>query len=233
MHARINIAIDGHSSCGKSTLAKKLAKELKYVYVDSGAMYRAVTLYCIQNGIIKDVDVFNEDAVIDSLNSINISFNYNKVAGDSDTYLNGVRVEDQIRELVISRNVSAVSKIRKVRERLVHFQQKLGKNKGVVMDGRDIGTVVFPDAKLKIFMTADVDIRAQRRYAELTGKGHSITLKEIKENLVSRDFQDSTRIENPLRKAEDAVELDSSYLTREQQLIQVKSWAVDRIENEK
>lgn len=229
MHDRINIAIDGHSSCGKSTLAKKLAKELKYVYVDSGAMYRAVTLYCIQNGIINDAYAFNEDAVIESLSSINISFNYNKVAGDSDTYLNGIRVEDQIRELVVSRNVSAVSKIRKVRERLVHFQQKLGKNKGVVMDGRDIGTVVFPDARLKIFMTADVDIRAQRRFEELSGKGHSITLEEIKENLISRDFQDSTRIENPLRKAEDAIELDNSYLTREQQLIQVKSWAVDRI----
>lgn len=229
MHAKINIAIDGHSSCGKSTLAKKLAKELKYVYVDSGAMYRAVTLYCIQNGIIRENSSFDEKDVVGSLDFINVSFNYSKTVGDSDTYLNGKRVEDQIRNLIVSQNVSAISKIKKVRERLIDFQQKLGKDKGVVMDGRDIGTVVFPDAKLKIFMTADIDIRAERRFLELMGKGYSLTMEDVKENLMSRDFHDSTRLENPLRKADDAIELNNSFLSREEQLMQVKAWAVERI----
>ena len=184
MGDKINIAIDGYSSCGKSTLAKNLARELKYVYVDSGAMYRAVTLYCLRNGIIDEYNSLNVSGLLEALNEINVSFNYNRTSGRSDTYLNGERVEDDIREMRVSESVSAVSKVEEVRNVLVQFQQQLGKNKGVVMDGRDIGTVVFPDAKLKIFMTADIDIRVQRRYEELLSKGQSISIEAVKENLI-------------------------------------------------
>jgi len=228
MREKINIAIDGYSSCGKSTLARNLAKELKYVYVDSGAMYRAVTLYCLQNGIIAEDGSVNISELIGALRRINVSFNHNRTLGKSDTYLNGERVEDEIRSLRISQNVSEVSKVKEVREVLVKFQQKLGKKKGVVMDGRDIGTVVFPDATLKIFMTADLDIRVQRRYEELIAKGHSLNLLEVKENLVSRDQKDTSRKENPLKKASDAIVLDNTFLSKEQQLEQVKAWVEDR-----
>ena len=229
MGDKINIAIDGYSSCGKSTLAKNLARELKYVYVDSGAMYRAVTLYCLRNGFIDEHNGLNVSGLLDALNEINVSFNYNRTSGQSDTYLNGERVEDDIREMRVSESVSAVSKVEEVRNVLVQFQQQLGKNKGVVMDGRDIGTVVFPDAKLKIFMTADIDIRAQRRYEELLSKGQSISIKAVKENLISRDRQDTSRKHNPLVKADDAIVLDNSFLTKQQQLEQVKAWVHDRL----
>ena len=229
MGDKINIAIDGYSSCGKSTLAKNLARELKYVYVDSGAMYRAVTLYCLRNGFIDEHNGLNVSGLLDALNEINVSFNYNRTSGQSDTYLNGERVEDDIREMRVSESVSAVSKVEEVRNVLVQFQQQLGKNKGVVMDGRDIGTVVFPDAKLKIFMTADIDIRAQRRYEELLSKGQSISIKAVKENLISRDRQDTSRKHNPLVKADDAIILDNSFLTKQQQLEQVKAWVHDRL----
>ena len=229
MGDKINIAIDGYSSCGKSTLAKNLARELKYVYVDSGAMYRAVTLYCLRNGFIDEHNSLNVSGLLGALNEINVSFNYNRTSGQSDTYLNGERVEDDIREMRVSESVSAVSKLEEVRNVLVQFQQQLGKNKGVVMDGRDIGTVVFPDAKLKIFMTADIDIRAQRRYEELLSKGQSISIKAVKENLISRDRQDTSRKHNPLVKADDAIVLDNSFLTKQQQLEQVKAWVHDRL----
>ena len=229
MGDKINIAIDGYSSCGKSTLAKNLARELKYVYVDSGAMYRAVTLYCLRNGFIDEHNSLNVSGLLGALNEINVSFNYNRTSGQSDTYLNGERVEDDIREMRVSESVSAVSKVEEVRNVLVQFQQQLGKNKGVVMDGRDIGTVVFPDAKLKIFMTADIDIRAQRRYEELLSKGQSISIEAVKENLISRDRQDTSRKHNPLVKADDAIVLDNSFLTKQQQLEQVKAWVHDRL----
>ena len=229
MGDKINIAIDGYSSCGKSTLAKNLARELKYVYVDSGAMYRAVTLYCLRNGFIDEHNRLNVSGLLGALNEINVSFNYNRTSGQSDTYLNGERVEDDIREMRVSESVSAVSKLEEVRNVLVQFQQQLGKNKGVVMDGRDIGTVVFPDAKLKIFMTADIDIRAQRRYEELLSKGQSINIEAVKENLISRDRQDTSRKHNPLVKADDAIVLDNSFLTKQQQLEQVKAWVHDRL----
>ena len=229
MGDKINIAIDGYSSCGKSTLAKNLARELKYVYVDSGAMYRAVTLYCLRNGFIDEHNGLNVSGLLGALNEINVSFNYNRTSGQSDTYLNGERVEDDIREMRVSESVSAVSKLEEVRNVLVQFQQQLGKNKGVVMDGRDIGTVVFPDAKLKIFMTADIDIRAQRRYEELLSKGQSINIEAVKENLISRDRQDPSRKHNPLVKADDAIVLDNSFLTKQQQLEQVKAWVHDRL----
>ena len=229
MGDKINIAIDGYSSCGKSTLAKNLARELKYVYVDSGAMYRAVTLYCLRNGFIDEHNSLNVSGLLDALNEINVSFNYNRTSGQSDTYLNGERVEDDIREMRVSESVSAVSKVEEVRNVLVQFQQQLGKNKGVVMDGRDIGTVVFPNAKLKIFMTADIDIRAQRRYEELLSKGQSISIEAVKENLISRDRQDTSRKHNPLVMADDAIVLDNSFLTKQQQLEQVKAWVHDRL----
>ncbi len=229
MRGKINIAIDGYSSCGKSTLARNLAKELKYVYVDSGAMYRAVTLYCLRNGIIAEDGSLHVTELIDALRRINVSFNYNRTLGRSDTYLNGERVEDEIRSLRISQNVSEVSKVKEVREVLVKFQQQLGKNKGVVMDGRDIGTVVFPDAALKIFMTADLDVRVQRRYEELLAKGHSLDLLEVKENLESRDQKDTSRKENPLKQASDAIVLDNTFLSKQQQLEQVKAWVEGRI----
>jgi len=229
MRSKINIAIDGYSSCGKSTLARNLAKELKYVYVDSGAMYRAVTLYCLRNGIIVEDGSIKVSELVDALRRINVSFNYNRTLGKSDTYLNGERVEDEIRSLLISQNVSEVSKVKEVREVLVKFQQQLGKKKGVVMDGRDIGTVVFPDAALKIFMTANLDVRVQRRYEELLAKGHSLNLLEVKENLVSRDQKDTSRKENPLKQASDAIVLDNTFLSKQQQLEQVKAWVEDRI----
>lgn len=228
MAGKINIAIDGYSSCGKSTLAKALAKDLKYIYVDSGAMYRAVTLYCLRNDIIQEDQSFDKNEVIEALKRVNISFNYNRTVGKSDTYLNGESVEDEIRTLEVSRNVSAISKVKEVREKLATFQRKLGKKKGVVMDGRDIGTVVFPDAELKIFMIADLDVRVQRRFDELTNKGHVLTLEEVRENLLSRDHHDSTRKENPLRQADDAIVLDNTNLTHEQQLVQARSWVDQR-----
>jgi len=215
---KIIIALDGHSACGKSTLAKFLAKELSYVYIDSGAMYRAVTLYCLENDILSDDGAYDKDEVVNALKNINISFNYNRTTGKSDTYLNGLRVEETIREMRVSNHVSAISKIKEVREKLVEFQQKLGKNKGIVMDGRDIGTVVFPDAELKLWITASIDVRAARRYKEYLEGGHNVSLEEVIENVKSRDFNDSNRKESPLVRAEDAIEIDNSHLSKEETL---------------
>ena len=213
---KIVIALDGHSACGKSTLAKFLARELSYVYIDSGAMYRAVTLYCLNNGIInKDEEIKNQN-VVKSLNRINISFNYNRTSGKSDTFLNGLRVEEEIREMRVSNLVSAISKIKEVREKLVEFQQNLGKNKGIVMDGRDIGTVVFPEAELKLWITANIDVRAARRYKEYLEGGHEVSLEDVIENVKSRDFNDSNRKESPLVRAADAVEIDNSFLSKQE-----------------
>ncbi|WP_205600286.1 MULTISPECIES: (d)CMP kinase [Sphingobacterium] len=206
------IAIDGFSSCGKSTIAKALAKKLNFVFVDSGAMYRAVTLYFLRNTI----DYTDHDAVVSALEDIHIDFvpNTDKV----QIFLNNEDVSEDIRKMEISDNVSEVSAIKEVRQAMVSQQQKLGQKRNIVMDGRDIGTTVFPDADLKIFMTADPNVRAERRYAELTAKGEQVTMEEVKANLAHRDHIDSTRTESPLRQAEDAVVLDNSDLNQSQQL---------------
>jgi cytidylate kinase len=223
---KITIAIDGYSSCGKSTLAKALAAKLGYSYVDSGAMYRAVTLYCLRHGIIKDA-LFMKEEVVKALAHIKLSFVYNSSSKASDTYLNGENVEKEIRQMDVSRNVSHISVLRDVREMMAAIQRDIGKDKGVVMDGRDIGTNIFPDAELKIFMTADTEIRTQRRVDELTSKGNHVTFDEVKKNLLSRDYEDSHRLENPLRKAADAIVLDNSDITREEQLEFVLKLAAD------
>ncbi len=216
---KIIIAIDGHSACGKSTLAKALAKELKYIYIDSGAMYRAVTLYALNNDWIldegKEVD---REALIESLENINVSFNYNSTTGKSDTYMNGVNIESEIRTMPVARAVSAVSKIKEVRVKLVEFQQSLGKHKGIVMDGRDIGTVVFPNAELKLWITANMDVRTARRYKELIEMGSQITVEEVRQNIETRDYEDSHRAESPLKRADDAIDINNSYLSKEETL---------------
>lgn len=216
MH-QVTIAIDGFSSCGKSTLAKEIAKKLNYVYVDSGAMYRAVTLYLMNKGILKDGH-FIKEQVLNALDAIEISFEFNPKEQKSETYLNGENVEKTIRTLSIAKHVSAVSAIPEVRKKLVAIQQEFGKDGGVVMDGRDIGTVVFPNADVKLFLTASKDVRAQRRYDELTQRGDKITFEAVKSNIEKRDHIDSTREVSPLRKADDAIEIDNSELTREEQL---------------
>jgi cytidylate kinase len=225
---KINIALDGFSSCGKSTLAKALANKLEYTYIDSGAMYRAVTLYFLRKGIIDGDDV-QEDKIDEALSELWIDFFYNPETGKSETLLNEENVENEIREMEVSRNVSRVALIKKVRTRLIGIQQIQGQAKGVVMDGRDIGTNVFPDAELKIFMTADTDVRAQRRFEELTKKGASVTLEEIKANLADRDHQDTTRAENPLLQAEDAYVIDNTNLTQEQQFEMALGWSMEII----
>lgn len=220
---KINIAIDGYSSCGKSTLAKQLAKKLHYVHVDSGAMYRAVTLYAMRNGWVEDGKLLIAE-LIAALDEIDISFTYNHTTSQSETYLNGELVEEEIRSMAVSKVVSPVSQIKEVRQKLIVFQQRLAKNKGVVMDGRDIGTNVLPDAELKIFMTASLEVRANRRFKELREKGVEITLSQVEANLADRDHQDTTRAENPLCKAVDAVVLDNSELTAEEQFQLVLDW---------
>ncbi len=220
---KIIIAIDGHSSCGKSTLAKELAKELDYVYVDSGAMYRAVSLYFDEHQISLD----SSEMVAEALKNISISFS--NVKGINTTFLNGQNVEKEIRSLRISDMVSDVAAISAVRSKLVDEQQKMGKNKGIVMDGRDIGSVVFPQAELKLFVTADVKIRGIRRYEELLEKGFNVSLEEILNNLNKRDHIDSTRDDSPLIQADDAVLLDNSHLTKREQLQKVKDWALELI----
>tara|TARA_Y200000002_G_scaffold106949_1_gene87392 strand:+ start:1967 stop:2644 length:678 start_codon:yes stop_codon:yes gene_type:complete len=209
---KINIAIDGHSSCGKSTLAKQLSKHYAYIYVDTGAMYRAVCLYALKNDIMKD-GIIDEAALIDSLDNINVSFNYNDERSISETFLNGVNVENEIRSLWISENVSKISKLKEVRQKMVSIQQAIGENKGVVMDGRDIGSVVFPNAELKLFITASVEERARRRSLELK----DASLEDIKKNLQSRDYDDSTREENPLVIMDDAIQIDNTNLSIEEQ----------------
>jgi len=220
MTKNIVVAIDGYSSCGKSTLAKAIAKKLHFVYVDSGAMYRAVTLYFLRN----KTDFNNHDLIIDALQHIDLNFHSRDY--QSHILLNGEEVSEEIRKMPVSENVSRVSAIREVRQAMVKQQQKMGKSKNMVMDGRDIGTVVFPDAHIKLFMTADPKIRAERRFKELAAKGETVSLEEIFENIAHRDFQDTTREESPLMRADDAIILDNTRLTEEEQL----QFALDRIE---
>ena len=224
---KITIAIDGHSSCGKSTMAKDLARELGYVYIDTGAMYRACTLYAIEanlfNGQEIDVEAFHSQ-----MSNINITFKFNASTGRPDTYLNGVRVEDRIRTMEVSSKVSIVAAIDFVRSALVRQQQHMGQGGGVILDGRDIGTTVFPDAELKIFVTASAEVRAKRRYDELMAKGEKCNLEEILQNVLERDHIDSTRAVSPLRKADDAIVLDNSEMTIPEQ----KAWLIAKV-NEK
>ena len=216
--SKIIVAIDGYSSCGKSTIAKALASKLGYVYVDSGAMYRAVTLYCIKKKIIDKNGEFDPEKVISALEKIKISFKYNPSSKVSDTYLNRKNVEQEIRGMQVSKFVSQISAIKEIRHHVSKIQREFGKEKGIVMDGRDIGTNVFPEAEMKIFMTADPDVRVQRRVDEYTSKGNKVTFEEVKLNLLTRDYDDTHRKESPLSKAKDAIVLDNTDLSREQQL---------------
>ncbi|MFT5765263.1 MAG: cytidylate kinase [Saprospiraceae bacterium] len=220
---RITIAIDGHSSCGKSTLAKALSKSLGYIYVDSGAMYRAVTLYFLQN----KVDINDEEAIGLALEEIQVSFK--NIAGQNTTFLNSVNVEDQIRSMEVSNFVSPVAALSTVRRKVVKQQREMGSEKGIVMDGRDIGTVVFKNAELKIFLTASPEIRTQRRYNELIAKGQPVSLELVRANLTKRDHIDSTRADSPLKKAEDAVVIDNSNLTEQEQMEKTLSLAKEQI----
>ena len=223
---KIIITIDGWSSCGKSTLAKQLAKTLGYIYVDSGAMYRAITLYFLRNHI----DWTDTTAVKHALKEISLEFIYNPKSEKSEIYLNGENVEYVIRDLVIAEKVSDVAAIKEVRKYAVSQQQKMGKGRGIVMDGRDIGTVVFPDAELKIFMTADNAIRVERRFRELYAKNPNVTLDEVKANLEMRDYIDSHREVSPLRKADDAILLDNSNISEKEQFHMALKWAHDHIQ---
>lgn len=220
---KITIAIDGFSSCGKSTMAKDLAREVGYIYIDSGAMYRAVTLYSIENGIFNG-DIIDTERLKQEIKNIRISFKMNPKSGRPDTYLNDVNVEDKIRTMEVSSKVSPISALDFVREEMVAQQQSMGKEKGIVMDGRDIGTTVFPDAELKIFVTATPEIRAQRRFDELKAKGQEASFDEILENVKQRDYIDQHRDVSPLRQADDALLLDNTDLTIEQQ----KEWLFDQ-----
>ena len=214
---KIIIALDGFSSCGKSTFAKSIAQRLGYIFIDTGAMYRAVTLYALEHGAIRS-GIVDEEAIIKQLGDISITFRFNPLRGASDIYVNGDLVEGKIRTIEVSNCVSPVSAIPQVREKLVAMQQEMGRKRGVVMDGRDIGTVVFPDAELKIFMTADAKVRAERRFAELTAKGDKVSFEEVLENVVSRDKADMSRAVSPLQQAEDAIVLDNSYMSVEEQM---------------
>jgi CMP/dCMP kinase len=223
--AKIIITLDGFSSCGKSTLAKQLARELNYVFIDSGAMYRAITLYFMRNKVDWNI---NEE-VVAALNDISLDFDYNDATGTSDMLLNDENVELLIRDMLVSEHVSEVAANKWVREFAVAQQQKMGEKKGIVMDGRDIGTTVFPHAELKIFVTADPAVRVERRYKEMFEKNTKITIEEVKDNLEMRDYIDSNREFSPLRKADDAIVLDNTHLTREEQLEQALSWVREKI----
>lgn len=225
----ISIAIDGLSSCGKSTLAKALAKRLNYNYLDTGAMYRAVTWYALSQGWFKDGLLF-ADRLIDALPGLEIHFELNPETGKSEVFLNGRNIEKEIRSMEVAAKVSEVSAIREVRRKLQALQKQMGAGKGVVMDGRDIGTVVIPDAELKIFLTADPEIRVKRRFHELRSQGRQVTEAEVEENLKHRDYIDANREEDPLRKAEDARVLDNSELTEAEQLDIAYRWALEAME---
>jgi cytidylate kinase len=226
MDKKLIIAIDGYSSCGKSTFARAIAKSLNYIFIDSGAMYRAVTLYCLRHGYIGE-NKLQLESIIKDLGNIHIEFVYNPDISEYETFLNSENVENEIRGIEVSNYVSTISQIEEVRTRMVELQRQIGVFKGIVMDGRDIGTVVFPDADLKIFMTASVDIRAKRRYDELKGKGVEVNLEEIKQNIIIRDITDENRDISPLRKADDAIILDNSRMTVEEQM----SWVHRLIED--
>ena len=214
---KIVIAVDGFSSCGKSTFAKMVAAHLGYIFIDTGAMYRAVTLWAIENGCVEN-GILNEERLVASLDQIQIDFRFNPERGASDIYVCGEWAEGKIRTITVSNLVSAVSAIGEVRRRLVAMQQAMGRDKGVVMDGRDIGTVVFPNAELKIFMTADSEVRAERRYKELQAKGEEVSREEIVANIRQRDHLDQTRAISPLRKADDAIVLDNGGMTLDEEM---------------
>ena len=214
---KLTIAIDGYSSCGKSTFAKKLAKKLNYIYIDSGAMYRVITLFCLQQHLIKDKTI-NKNKLINSLKDIHISFQYKPKDQIFEVFLNGKNQTEEIRSTEVSNNVSPVSKIKEIREKMVKLQRELGRNKQIVMDGRDIGTVVFPEADIKIFMTADPAIRAQRGYKELLEKGQDVDYDEVEKNIRERDFIDENREISPLKKAKDAILLDNSHMSVKEQM---------------
>lgn len=225
MEKKIIIAIDGHSSSGKSTMAKDLAREIGYIYIDTGAMYRAVTLYCLRKGYIQG-DTIQEEALKADLDQMDISFRYNAETGRPDTYLNGEKVEKEIRSMEVADKVSLIAALGFVRRAMVAKQQEMGKAKGIVMDGRDIGTVVFPEAELKVFVTASPEVRARRRLEELQAKGEQTTYEEVLANVRKRDYIDSTREESPLRQAPDALVLDNSEMTIPEQ----KKWLRDKFE---
>ena len=225
---KIIIAVDGFSSCGKSTFAKAIAARLGYIFIDTGAMYRAVTLYALEHGAIRS-GIVDEEAVVRLLGQISITFRFNPQRGASDIYVNGDLAEGKIRTIEVSNCVSRVSAIPEVRQKLVAMQQEMGRRRGVVMDGRDIGTGVFPDAELKIFMTADPAVRARRRYDELKAKGDTVSLEEIERNVRERDKADMSRAISPLRQAPDAVVLDNSHMTVEEQM----AWFMERFEEVK
>lgn len=217
---RITIAIDGFSSCGKSTMAKQLAKDLGYIYVDTGAMYRAVTLYALNQAFMAQNELQVKD-LLACLPKIDVAFTQ-----EGGVLLNGERVDDAIRSVEVSQWVSKVSSIKEVRQKMVDLQRAMGSNKGVVMDGRDIGTVVFPDAELKVFVTADPKVRAQRRYDEWTAKGMQVNFDEVLRNVIDRDYQDQHRAESPLKQADDAIVLDNSYMSRDEQ----QEWLMKQVE---
>ncbi len=225
---QIIIAIDGYSSTGKSTLAKKLANKLGYVYVDTGAMYRTVALYAMENHFIKDGKI-DEVSLVSNLEKIEIEFIFNTTLGFSEIYLNGMNVENEIRRIDVSNNVSKIAAISAVRKKMVLQQHKMGQNKGIVMDGRDIGTVVFPKAELKVFMTASADIRARRRYDEMIAKGEKVTFNSVLENVNSRDYLDTTRKDSPLVKATDAIEINSDHLNVQETFDVVFEYAMEKI----
>ncbi|MEA1898586.1 MAG: (d)CMP kinase [Bacteroidota bacterium] len=225
-NSKLIIAIDGYSSCGKSTFAKQIAKTLGYIYIDSGAMYRAVTLYCLENNLINDGEILMSK-LLGKLDKIEIGFRFNQDSQLFETILNGENVEEKIRTVYVSNYVSPVSKIKEVREKMVKIQRNLGKDKGIVMDGRDIGTVVFPNADLKIFMTASPAIRAQRRYDESVDKGQDVSFREIEKNILTRDRIDEGREISPLKRAHDALLLDNSHLNVKEQM----EWVMKIIED--
>jgi cytidylate kinase len=214
---KLIIAVDGYSSCGKSTFAKAIAQKLGYIYIDTGAMYRAVALFAINSGLIVEGNLDTE-SLKGLLNQVNIDFRKNKLNDKNETFLNGENVENKIRGMEVSENVSLISSVKEVRAKMVELQREMSKEMGVVLDGRDIGTVVFPNANIKIFMTADPNVRAHRRFDELAAKGELISFNEIKENILKRDELDTTRAESPLKKADDAVVLDNSYISPEEQM---------------
>lgn len=222
---KLIIAVDGYSSCGKSTFAKAIAAKLGYIYIDTGAMYRAVTLYGIKNAIISETH-FDSQALIKALPEINVELRKNVLSGKVETFLNGENIEEEIRGLHVSQFVSQVSAIREVRQKMVELQRKMSESRGVILDGRDIGTVVFPNADIKLFMTADSHVRAQRRYDELIAKNQTVSYDEIYQNVVQRDLQDTTRAESPLTQAADAIVLDNSNMTPDEQM----KWFVEKIE---
>jgi CMP/dCMP kinase len=228
MEKRLIIAIDGYSSCGKSTFAKAIARMLNYIYIDSGAMYRAVTLYCLRMNLVGHWGL-NIDGIISALKDISIDFVYNTEKKEYETFLNSENVENEIRSIEVTGHVSRVSQIMEVRLRLVELQREIGAIKGIVMDGRDIGTVVFPDADIKIFMTASIDIRARRRFDEMKAKGITVDFEEVKRSIIARDIADENRDISPLRRADDAIILDNSRMTVEEQM----SWVEQIIEKKK